>query len=94
MGLPVKLLVGGVAAGAALAYYVARRHEASGESYLRIIAELPNAARQSLADVKRRARLALEDGQAAARSRERELMSRLGAAGSMGETGHFPYPGP
>jgi hypothetical protein len=94
VGLSTKLAAGGVVAGAALAYYVMKRHEESGESYLQILAQLPAAARQTLTGVRRRARLALEDGKAAARARENGLVRELVAAGSTGEAGPLSSPGP
>jgi hypothetical protein len=93
MGLSAKLIAGGLVAGAALAYYVVTTHEASGQSYLQVIAGLPKAARQSVGDVRRRATLALQDGRAAARAREDELVRQLGAAGSTGEAGASAYSG-
>lgn len=80
MALPAKLVIGGIVAGAGLAYYVRQRHQRSGESYLDIVKQLPSLARTSVKDLRRRATLALEDGKAAARAREDELVRQLGAA--------------
>jgi hypothetical protein len=93
MGLSTRLIVGGVAAGAALVYYVGRRHSATGEAYLDILAQLPAAARNSIAGVKRRATLALEDGRAAARAREDDFTRQLEAAGSPTTSDLSPYRG-
>jgi hypothetical protein len=93
MGLSARLIVGGVAAGTALAYYVRRRHSATGEAYLDIIAQLPAAAHSSVAHVKRRAALALEDGRAAARAREDDFTRQLEAAGSATTFDLSPYRG-
>ena len=91
MGLSARLIVGGVAAGAALAYYVGRRHRATGETYLDILAQLPAVARSSVADVKRRAALALDEGRAAARAREDDFTRQLEAAGSPTTSDLSPY---
>lgn len=93
MGLSTRLIVGGVAAGAALAYYVKRRHGATGETYLDILAQLPAVARSSVANVKRRASLALEDGRAAARAAEADFARQLEAAGSPTTSDLSPYRG-
>lgn len=79
MGLSARLLIGGVAAGAALAYYVKKRHLATGDSYLDIVAQLPSAARRSVSGMKQRATLALEEGKTAARARDAELSGQLEA---------------
>jgi hypothetical protein len=93
MGFSTRLIVGGVAAGAALAYYVRGRHLTTGEAYLEILAQLPSAARGSVARVKRRAVLALEDGRAAARARDDEYTRQLEAAGSPTTSDPPPYRG-
>ncbi len=90
MGLSARLVVGGVAAGAALAFYVHKRHAQSGESYMDIISQLPALARGSVTDMKRRATLAIEDGKAAARAREDEFVRELAAAESPSSSGFPP----
>lgn len=87
MGLSARLIVGGMAAGAVLAYYVKKRHATTGESYLDILVELPSTARRSIAGVKRRATLALDEGKIAARAREAEFVRQLEAAASPNTSG-------
>lgn len=82
MGFSSKLIVGSIAAGAALAYYVQRRRARTGESYLDIVRQLPGDAQRWATDARRRATLALEEGRSAARERETELTRQLEAAGS------------
>ena len=80
MSFSGRLVLGGVVAGAALTYYVRRRHARTGESYLDILAQLPALARNSVDDVRRRAIVALAEGKAAARAREEEFTRQLEAA--------------
>ena len=80
MGIPRGLIVGGVAAGAALAYYVQRRRPRTGEGYLDIIRQLPSDAQRWVGDARRRATQALEDGKTAARDREADIAGQLAAA--------------
>ncbi len=80
MGFASKLLVGGIAAGAALAYYVQTRRARTGEGYLDIIRQLPHDAQRWAGDAKRKAALAIEDGKAAAREREADFTKQLTAA--------------
>jgi hypothetical protein len=80
MGFTSKLVVGGVAAGAALAYYVQRRRARTGEGYLEILAQLPSEAQRWAVDARRKAALALEEGKAAARDRDAEFARQLTAA--------------
>jgi len=82
MGFASKLVVGGIAAGAALAYYVQKRRARTGEGYLDILRQLPSDAQRWAADAKRRGALALEDGKAAAREREAGFTKQLTAAGA------------
>ena len=82
MGLSGRLVVGGIVAGAALAYYVQRRRARTGQSYVQILLQLPSDAQRWVQDAQRRAALALEDGQAAARERDAELAAQLEAAGA------------
>ena len=79
MGFASKLLFGGVAAGAALAYYVRQRHDRTGESYLGIVRSLPGDAQRWAGDARRRGTLALEDGRSAARERDTEISRQLAA---------------
>ncbi len=79
MGFASKLVFGGAAAGAALAYYVSQRHERTGESYLGIVKSLPSDAQRWVGETRRRATLALEDGRSAARERETEITQQLAA---------------
>lgn len=82
MGFSSKLIVGGIAAGAALAYYVHRRRVRTGETYLDIIRQLPAEAGRWAGEARHKAVLALAEGKAAARAREDELTRQLTAAGS------------
>jgi hypothetical protein len=82
MGLSSKLVVGGVAAGAALAYYVQKRRVRTGEGYLDILRQLPSAAQSWAVDAKHRAALALEEGKATARDRDADFKKQLTAATS------------
>jgi hypothetical protein len=83
VGFASKLMFGGVAAGAALGYYVRQRHERTGEAYLGIIKSLPADAQRWAAEARQRATLALEDGRSAARERESEITRQLAAADSV-----------
>ena len=80
MSFPSRLIVGGVAAGAALAYYVHRRRARTGEGYLDIIMQLPGDAQRGVRDAGQRATQALEEGKAAARDREAEIAGQLQTA--------------
>jgi len=79
VGLVSKLMFGGAAAGAALAYYVSQRHDRTGESYLGIVRSLPGEAQRWAGEARHRATLALEDGKSAARERETEISRQLAA---------------
>jgi len=79
VGFASKFILGGVAAGAALAYYVHQRHGRTGESYVDIARLLPGQAQRWAAGARRRATLALEDGKSAARERETEITGQLAA---------------
>jgi len=81
MGFASKLVVGGIAAGAALAYYVQKRRARTGEGYLDILRQLPSDAQRWAVDAKRRAVLAIEDGKSAARERDTDFTKQLAAAG-------------
>jgi hypothetical protein len=83
MGLSGKLIVGSIAAGAALAYYVQRRRTRTGESYLDIIRQLPGDAQRWATDARQRATLALEDGKTAARERDAALTQQLGGGNAV-----------
>lgn len=91
MGFATKIAFGGLALGAAVAYYVQKRHVATGESYVDIVRQLPAVARRTADDVKRRATHALEEGKVAARVRDEELAGQLEAAQS--QPGGAAYPG-
>ncbi len=82
MGLSTRLVVGGAVAGAALAYYVRGRHQRTGESYLRIVRQLPGDALRWVDDTKARAVKALDEGKTAARERDEEFTRQLIAAGA------------
>ena len=82
MGFSSRLVFGGIAAGAALAYYVQRRRARTGESYVQIIKQLPSDAQRWVAETRRRATLALEEGRSAARDRDATLTAQLEAAGT------------
>jgi hypothetical protein len=81
MGFASKFVAGGIAAGAALAYYVQKRRARTGEGYLDIIRQLPSDAQRWAGDAKRRAALALDEGKSAARRRDFDFTQRLTAAG-------------
>ena len=81
VGFASRIMFGGVAAGAALAYYVHQRHGSTGESYLGIVKSLPGDAQRWVGEARQRATLALEDGRSAARERETEITQQLAATG-------------
>jgi hypothetical protein len=74
------LLFGTALAGAGLAYYVRDRSQATGQSYLGVLRQLPSEARRGYGEVRRRAQLALGDGLQAARDRETHVDRGLTAA--------------
>lgn len=80
MAFSSKLMVGGLAAAAAVAYYARRRHARTGEGYTSIIGSLPSDARRWWGRARQDAFLALEDGRTAAREREAELSGKLASA--------------
>jgi len=80
MGFASKLVAGGIAAGAALTYYVQKRRARTGEGYLDILRQLPSDAQRWAVDAKHRAALALEEGRAAARERDSDFRKQLTAA--------------
>jgi hypothetical protein len=82
MAFSGKLILGGIAAGAALAYYVQRRKARTGEGYVQILMQLPGDAQRWVVDARSRATLALEEGKPAARERDAELTKQLEAAGT------------
>ena len=82
MGFASKLVAGGIAAGAALAYYVQKRRARTGEGYLDILRQLPSDAQRWAVDAKRKAVLALEEGKTAARERDADFRKQLTAAGA------------
>lgn len=80
MGLPARLLACGAVAGLALAAYVYDRRARTGADVLTILGQLPADLRRLRGEVQRRALRALEEGRAAAREREAEIVRRLEAA--------------
>lgn len=80
MSLASRFVVGGIAAGAALAYYVQKRRARTGEGYLDIIRQLPSDAQRWAVDAQRGAALALQDGKTAARERDSAFTRQLAAA--------------
>jgi len=71
---------GAALAGAGLAYYVRDRSQATGQSYVEVLRQLPQEARRGYGEARRRVTLALEDGLQAARSREHQVERALAAA--------------
>jgi len=80
------LLGAAVVAGAGLAYYVHQRHKRTGMGYLDIVKQLPGDVEHVTDEARRRAAEAFENGVAAARRREAELVKRLEAAGAPPES--------
>lgn len=78
-GWHASLALGGVIVGGFLAYFTQRRHSQTGEPYGRIIAQLPAETRDTVADVRRRARAAFAEGKAAALRRDHELQLQIEA---------------
>lgn len=70
-----------VLAGGGLAYYVYQRHVRTGASYLDVIKQLPGEVQRAGDETRRRAAEAFEQGKAAARRREADLVLELEAAG-------------
>jgi len=74
-------LVGAViVAGAGLACYVHQRHERMGVGYLDVIKQLPGEVQRAGDQALRRAAEAVEQGKAAARRKEADLVRQLEAA--------------
>ncbi len=71
------LVFGSALAGASVAYYVRERSQATGQSYLDVVLQLPSDARRGYGEARRRARLAIDDGLRAARARERQVEQLL-----------------
>jgi CRISPR/Cas system-associated protein Csm6 len=82
-----------VMAGAGLAYYVYQRHQRTGVGYLDVIKQLPGEVQRASDEARRRAAEAFEQGKAAARSREADLVRQLEAAGAP-SSAPAPAPGP
>lgn len=80
MRLPRSLTAGAVMAGTALALYVRRRHQCTGEGYLQILKQLPSDAQRWATTTRERAVKAIEDGKTAAQDREDQLTRKLEAA--------------
>jgi hypothetical protein len=72
---------GAVLAGAGLAYYVHERSNATGQSYVEVLRQLPGELRRTYDSTRERALLALEEGLKAARLREDQVERELVAAG-------------
>ena len=87
MSLQSRLIVGGIAAGAALAYYVHRRRARTGEGYIDILKQLPSDAQRWAGDARLRATRALEEGRTAAREHEAAIAGQLEAAGEAATPG-------
>jgi hypothetical protein len=77
MGVPRSFAAGAVVAGAALAMYVRRRHQRTGQGYVQIIKQLPSDAQRWATQTRERAVKALDEGKTAARRREDELTKQL-----------------
>jgi len=75
------IIFGSVLAGTGVAYYVRERSESTGQGYVEVLLQLPSEALRGYGEARRRARLALDDGLRAARSRERQVDHALVAAG-------------
>jgi CRISPR/Cas system-associated protein Csm6 len=71
-----------IVAGAGLAYYVHQRHRRTGFGYLDVIRQLPGEVQRVGDDARRRAAEALEQGIAAAKRRDADLVRRLESAGA------------
>jgi hypothetical protein len=80
------MTIGAMAAGTALAYYVNRRRQRTGESYAAIVRALPGEARRWADGARRRAAQAIEDGRAAGQGREAQIERHLEAAGPSSPT--------
>ena len=80
MGFPRSFTAGALVGGAALALYVRRRHQRTGQSYVHIIKQLPSDAQRWATQTRERATRAIDDGKTAARHREDELTRQLEAA--------------
>jgi hypothetical protein len=74
--------LGAVVAGVGLAYCVRRQSLSTGDGYLAALRQLPAQASSLLDDVRRRGRLAVDEGLQAARMREDQVARRLGEAES------------
>jgi hypothetical protein len=68
-----------IVAGAGLAYYVHQRHQRMGVGYLDVIKQLPGEVQRAGDEALRRAAEAVEQGRAAARRREADLVRQLEA---------------
>jgi hypothetical protein len=79
MGFPRSFTAGAVVAGAALAMYVRRRRQRTGQGYVQIIKQLPSDAQRWATQTRERAVKAIDDGRTAARHREDELTKQLEA---------------
>ena len=74
------LVFGTALAGVSVAYYVHERSQATGQSYVAVLRQLPSEARRGYDEARRRAKLAIDDGLRAARVRESQVEHALVAA--------------
>ena len=87
MGLSSRLVIGGLVGGVALTYYVRKRRRSTGAGYVEILLQLPGDAQRWVAQARRRATLALEDGRVAAQAREAEFTRELSSASATSDLG-------
>ena len=71
------LLFGTALAGAGVAYYVRDRSQATGQSYIEVLRQLPSEALRGYGEARRRAQRAIDDGLRAARVREGQVERAL-----------------
>ena len=80
MGLSSRLVIGGLAGGVALTYYVRQQRRRTGAGYVDILLQLPADAQRWAGRARRRVTLALEEGKVAAQARDAEFTKQLSAA--------------
>jgi hypothetical protein len=80
MGLSSRLVIGGLAGGVALTYYVRKQRRDTGAGYVEILRRLPSDAQRWAGQARRRVTLALESGRIAAQARDAEFTRALSAA--------------
>ncbi len=76
-----KFIVGGIVAGAIVASTIHRRHLRTGEAYEVLLRRLPSDTLAWLQTTRTHAVEAIEDGLAAARERDAEIVRALDSAG-------------